>query len=882
MRITGSYVGIGTTSPSTKLHIAAGTDAAVIRLQNTVSSLSLGDTIGAIQFYNSDTTDDSPNIAASIYATAGPSGGSGYLSFRTTEAGTEGAAATATMTLSNGGRVGINTTTPSSKLHVKGTWITNEGILVIDADSGTRYSGLTMQNNGTAYGYLYHDNTDSYVDLYASSTTGLRFSTADTARMVITSGGNVGIGTTSPGAKLHVQGIIDWSSGIRAQGNTANGVGLGLLNDAGKNWFFISTGASNGGGANNLGIYEQAGDYRMYIKSGGNVGIGTTSPAAKLHVDGDAIITGIITAQEFHTEFVSASIIYQSGSTKFGDTADDTHSFTGSLNITGSVLLDDTSRIKLGDDQDLQIYHSGNHGFINGSSGAGSLYLRPGAGGTIQLETQASADMATFSSTSIRLHIGGAEKMIVNSAGNVGIGTTSPAALLTVSNTVDNGAAVRVQRTNALSGSYTELGTVGGSGRIESFNGNLTIGADASNTDSSSVIQFKVDNSEKVRINSSGNVGIGTTSPVAPIDVSSASNGNRIILRSTVTPASTPSMTIGTQYYYTGTTFTGGSQIVFEKDNATAGNYGHHLQFWTRENGSSVAEKMRITSDGNVGIGTTAPGSILDIRDNGEDGEASIRIANTFQSSSAVGESTSLFFGFGNPTQDLVRAGRIIVEKVDDYSTTATRKTKMTFTTRNGDNYNGFILDEDGQLQLSQYGSGTFTGTATKTLAVTSNGTVIELDVSSNGTGVANEVAFWKDTDTVSGSQDFTWDGTTLSINGVLEANEKSFVIEHPTQPGKKLVYGVLEGPEHAVYCRGKISGEVIELPEEWTGLVHEDSITVQLTSIGKHQNLYVVDIRDNKVFIKNGDLLTSKINAYYYIQATRKDTKPLQTVRDK
>jgi hypothetical protein len=55
----------------------------------------------------------------------------------------------------------------------------------------------------------------------------------------------------------------------------------------------------------------------------------------------------------------------------------------------------------------------------------------------------------------------------------------------------------------------------------------------------------------------------------------------------------------------------------------------------------------------------------------------------------------------------------------------------------------------------------------------------------------------------------------------------------------------------------------------------------VQLTPIGKHQNLYVVDIKDNKVFIKNGDLLTSKINAYYYIQATRKDIKPLTTVRE-
>ncbi len=124
-------------------------------------------------------------------------------------------------------------------------------------------------------------------------------------------------------------------------------------------------------------------------------------------------------------------------------------------------------------------------------------------------------------------------------------------------------------------------------------------------------------------------------------------------------------------------------------------------------------------------------------------------------------------------------------------------------------------------------------------------------------------------------------DEFAIYINGTLEATEKSFVIDHPLLPGKKLVYGVLEGPEHAVYCRGKISGEVIQLPEEWTGLVDQESITVQLTPIGKHQNLYVVDIKDNKVFIKNGDLLTSKINAYYYIQATRKDIKPLTTVRE-
>lgn len=48
-------------------------------------------------------------------------------------------------------------------------------------------------------------------------------------------------------------------------------------------------------------------------------------------------IEGTLTAQEFHTELVSASIIYESGSTKFGDTSDDVHSFTGSLRVDGSI-----------------------------------------------------------------------------------------------------------------------------------------------------------------------------------------------------------------------------------------------------------------------------------------------------------------------------------------------------------------------------------------------------------------------------------------------------------------------------------------------------------------------------------------------------------------
>ncbi len=51
---------------------------------------------------------------------------------------------------------------------------------------------------------------------------------------------------------------------------------------------------------------------------------------------GDLTVGGRLTAQEFHTEFVSSSIMFQSGSTKFGDSAADTHTFTGKMEISGS------------------------------------------------------------------------------------------------------------------------------------------------------------------------------------------------------------------------------------------------------------------------------------------------------------------------------------------------------------------------------------------------------------------------------------------------------------------------------------------------------------------------------------------------------------------
>ncbi len=60
-------------------------------------------------------------------------------------------------------------------------------------------------------------------------------------------------------------------------------------------------------------------------------------------ITGNLTVTGRLTAQEYHTELVSASIIYESGSTKFGDSLDDTHEITGSVDVSGSLEVNNLS-----------------------------------------------------------------------------------------------------------------------------------------------------------------------------------------------------------------------------------------------------------------------------------------------------------------------------------------------------------------------------------------------------------------------------------------------------------------------------------------------------------------------------------------------------------
>jgi len=109
------------------------------------------------------------------------------------------------------------------------------------------------------------------------------------------------------------------------------------------------------------------------------------------------------------------------------------------------------------------------------------------------------------------------------------------------------------------------------------------------------------------------------------------------------------------------------------------------------------------------------------------------------------------------------------------------------------------------------------------------------------------------------------------TLNGVT----KNFDIVHPAKGEPwRLRYSVLEGPEIGVYVRGRLTNNnTIELPYYWSSLVHEDSITVTLTSIGKHQNLYIVSANPEKVVI---GIEEGTIDCYYVIYGERKDVDKL------
>ena len=136
----------------------------------------------------------------------------------------------------------------------------------------------------------------------------------------------------------------------------------------------------------------------------------------------------------------------------------------------------------------------------------------------------------------------------------------------------------------------------------------------------------------------------------------------------------------------------------------------------------------------------------------------------------------------------------------------------------------------------------------------------------------------------VTGAVDCGNKGKLASRFAAADASPKPFDLVHPTKgEGHRLRYACIEGPEVAVYCRGRLKeSNVINLPDYWKDLVHEDSITVQLQPIGSNQNLVIQEFNNEFIVIAedstNIDLITdlSTIDCFYHVYGERKDINPL------
>ena len=119
---------------------------------------------------------------------------------------------------------------------------------------------------------------------------------------------------------------------------------------------------------------------------------------------------------------------------------------------------------------------------------------------------------------------------------------------------------------------------------------------------------------------------------------------------------------------------------------------------------------------------------------------------------------------------------------------------------------------------------------------------------------------------------------TEVTASGVTLTSRKPFDIPHPTKDGYRLRHVCLEGPESAVYIRGRVCNgkNVIDLPAYWSGLIDYETITVQLTALGSHQNVIVKRISpiEQRVYLQaQGGM---PVDCFYHIMAERKDVNKL------
>jgi hypothetical protein len=300
--------------------VATGTRFAALALVTNQSGAAAA--VGGIYFGNSNLTVAEKRVAAISSYTNGATN-SGMLNFSTANAGT----LIDRLTITGAGNVGIGYGAPASKftvadgnIHVQTTALVAHGSMgdIGFGPGGGAYWAVQPRAfmrgyfqgaawfNGSALAFFTHAGNDT-----TASNAGLA------ERMRIDKDGLVGIGTTTPTARLHIyNGGTNSRAGLSIDGHGMQGsqqaeINLFTLGDGTKDavtagtkgWHFAARGNAYVGAVeqNDLQLYSWNGTtaaISQYWDAGGNVGIGTKTPATRLHVLGDSTVTGNLTVTE--------------------------------------------------------------------------------------------------------------------------------------------------------------------------------------------------------------------------------------------------------------------------------------------------------------------------------------------------------------------------------------------------------------------------------------------------------------------------------------------------------------------------------------------------------------------------------------------------------
>jgi hypothetical protein len=584
----------------------------------------------------------------------------GELIFATAGAATQGIVQR--MVISKEGNVGIGTTNPNTKLNVPNGEISTEVFSFSDVNGITPLNTVYMAAPRSATAAIFTNSTErltvtstgnigigvtnpdqplaftdslgtkiqfnginsnGYQIGLASAVTGgdamFKFTAGETGagefgfynttnlRMLITAGGNVGIGTTNPTSDLHVYDNADvW----HARFGSANGE--------------LRIGGSTGNGAV-IQAYTPATVVRdLYIqRDGGNVGIGTTTPLSKLHVQGDiraslsnvgqANVVAYNTSTGLFTYLATSSISSLPG----GSDGQVQYNNGGVFGGASDLFYDDaTGNVGVGTaapTRQLDVYENSTvqivAQFANSSSvssrikfadlNTGAENVNIGAIGTrMAMWTNNTERMSILSGGNIGIGSGIAlvagsgafstADMVLLDGGNVGIGTTSPGSKLTVySDTTADGILVDVLSRPRI--------TLRDRGNSDTILGTGDYGLDDFFIDTYSGNAFAIDGATR-------NVGIGTTSPGVALQISRAAATAPVLALQTTDSTSNgyiswrnntgvQNAAIGTNY---GVSDTGAIEFI-----------------------SGSATNMILRSSGNLGIGTTNPSEKLEVTDGG-------------------------------------------------------------------------------------------------------------------------------------------------------------------------------------------------------------------------------------------------------------------------